>query len=123
LLAKLCNNSMAGKKGCGKYDQATRNLYHKYRGRGLRFEYELFMELTSSKCHYCHAPPSNVKRYKGHTPYIYNGLDRLDPKQGYLITNVVPCCWCCNKMKSNMTYSEFISHIGNILLNLPNEKT
>jgi hypothetical protein len=30
------------------------------------------------------------------------GLDRKNPSLGYLLSNVVPCCVVCNKIKNNL---------------------
>jgi hypothetical protein len=35
------------------------------------------------------------------------GLDRKDNSKGYVVGNVVPCCWDCNTMKSKfLSYDE-----------------
>lgn len=97
---------------------AARNLYNKLRNRGLVLDYEKFLTLTSSNCFYCNAPPKNERKVKNYPPYIYSGLDRKDPAGGYVEENIVPCCWKCNKMKSNMTTEQFIEYIRAILLKL-----
>jgi hypothetical protein len=110
--------------GWGKYNQAARNLFNKMRGKTIRLQidYDLFLKLTSSNCFYCGAPPSNSCKRLNHPPYIYNGLDRMDPNGGYVADNIVPCCWSCNKMKSNRTTEQFLEHIRRILINLANAK-
>lgn len=116
---------MAPPKGSrwSKYaSPAARSLFNKMRGYGLQIDYELFLSLTSSPCHYCGSPPKNVRRYRDHEPYVYSGLDRQDPNGGYVADNIVPCCWKCNKMKSNMTAEQFLEHISGILLRLNNGK-
>ena len=37
-----------------------------------------------------------------------NGLDRLDSDKGYDPDSCVPCCWPCNRKKSNTGYEDFI---------------
>lgn len=81
-------------------------------------EYEEFLELTSSNCYYCNAPPTRLRKHRNHTPYPYNGLDKMDPNGGYVKGNIVPCCWRCNRMKSNLTHDAFIEYIYKILKNL-----
>ena len=64
---------------------------------------DLFHKLTSQNCVYCDKPPMQIYR----THYKYNGLDRLDPKRGYEVDNVAPCCGECNGIKSNrLTFEE-----------------
>lgn len=46
-----------------------------------------------------------------------SGLDRLDNSLGYLLTNVKPCCWKCNSMKSDLSSIDFIKHIRKIIKN------
>lgn len=119
-------------RGCGKHPRyedrsvpALNNLYkHSYMGRakkaGLSFKisFQQFKELTQQDCHYCGAPPSSVsyrgrrghvKTGKGVSVYPYNGLDRVDSKQGYSLVNVVPCCGVCNHAKHTMGYDDFVA--------------
>lgn len=43
-----------------------------------------------------------------------NGIDRIDSSEGYTLTNVIPCCTKCNRMKLNYTTRDFIDHISKI---------
>lgn len=65
--------------------------------------------LTKQNCHYCGAPPRQLigrsQGYRGN--YVYNGLDRISPKRGYVLDNVVPCCGTCNFGKHTQTQEEF----------------
>jgi hypothetical protein len=64
--------------------------------------------LMSMDCTYCGAAPSNVSRHRNaNGTFVYNGLDRVDSKQGYVLENVVPCCHTCNKAKSNLPLADF----------------
>lgn len=40
-----------------------------------------------------------------------NGIDRVNNKKGYILSNCVPCCFDCNEMKNNRSLSEFLNHI------------
>lgn len=79
--------------------------------------------LTSSNCYFCGSEPrmvsenkdSKYMEVKEHTSYKYNGIDRLNPKIGYLLDNCVPCCNRCNLMKLDYTVDEFLNHIKKIL--------
>ena len=74
-----------------------------------------FAQLTSGNCHYCGSAPSTRHKCSGISgEWIYNGIDRMDPKQGYEMGNCVSCCWTCNHMKSDLSYDEFIGIISRI---------
>ncbi len=66
------------------------------------YEFKALKHLDSP-CHYCGLPPT--------------GLDRIDSSQGYLVENVVPCCYRCNLMKSDLTQADFIAHVRRIIAN------
>jgi len=55
--------------------------------KGVPFELtkEYFDDLTKGVCKYC-------KR----SPTTYFGVDRIVPSLGYILGNVVSCCWDCN---------------------------
>lgn len=93
--------------------------YNAYIGNTIKkrkFSFELTLEefknLCLSNCFYCGiAPSSKMDVGKG----LKNGIDRIDSNKGYSLSNCVPCCWTCNRMKSNMDIENFLSHIKNIL--------
>lgn len=101
---------------------ALNNLYASYRAkakkRGYSFSLSLdsFRGMTKAPCNYCGAAPSSVHRYyKNSAEYVYNGVDRVDNSVGYEEGNVVACCAACNKMKSDLSKSNFLNHIESIL--------
>ena len=47
-------------------------------------------------------------------PFPTNGIDRMNNNIGYEISNVVPCCSVCNKMKSSLSKEEFLTQICKI---------
>jgi hypothetical protein len=58
---------------------------------------ENFALLTSQPCYYCGAPPLNISKGRyGGQDYVYNGLDRKLPNDGYIMSNVLTCCAFCN---------------------------
>ena len=71
----------------------------KCRKTGVRFslERDQVFSFFKAPCFYCASPPSPR-----------TGIDRLDPRAGYVIGNVVPCCWLCNRMKSNTPALAFV---------------
>lgn len=107
---------------CGCYTQINeaRYLYNNYkyhaelRNLDFKLEFDEFLRLTQSNCHYCNQEPR--QRTRGTQPFIYNGIDRVENSIGYFKTNVVSCCLTCNRAKNKMTYLEFISWIKKIKL-------
>ena len=91
-------------------------IYREYRNknaerRDLPFELtkEQFRELTQKSCHYC-----GVMHSKNQKGFLYNGIDRVDNTKGYVIDNVVPCCFTCNISKARMTVEDFLSWIERV---------
>lgn len=59
-----------------------------------------FCRVIYLPCAYCDKPPSQmIPGYGRYNPFT--GIDRVNPKWGYTIENVKPCCPDCNAMKSN----------------------
>lgn len=50
---------------------------------------EKWKEMIVGECEYCHRKPTT-----------YFGIDRVIPSLGYVINNVVTCCWDCNNDKN-----------------------
>lgn len=95
---------------------AFKRLYTKYiRGaeeRKLLFNLSIseFYKLTQGNCHYCGRKPYQIAKSTSRE-FLYNGVDRVDNKQGYLPDNVISCCGKCNTMKHHYSYSDFVGHI------------
>ena len=66
--------------------------------RGLQFllTRDEFMAFWKKACYYCGADMKTV------------GLDRVDPKIGYLKENLVSCCRLCNRAKSDLSQAAFL---------------
>ena len=86
----------------------------KKRGLSYNLTEAEFVKLAKQDCHYCGAEPSNVFNLKkpdgtpkAAEPFVYNGIDRVDPSQGYTWDNCVPCCYDCNKAKNAMSPERF----------------
>lgn len=115
------------KKSCGQHglssgEAAFNNLFNVYlhgaRQRGLTFELtkEQFAALTKQTCHYCGSSPMQERILSQcNGSYMYNGIDRIDNDQGYVIDNVVPCCGFCNKAKGKKTYQEFTDWLNKLV--------
>lgn len=107
-----CGCVLIGRKSKTGYSAAWAQVDHKFRSQAesRNLPYELTIErsvmLARSDCHYCGIAPMQVKRIASGS-VLFNGLDRLDSKQGYCEANVVPCCKHCNFAKNTMGYQEF----------------
>jgi len=76
-------------------------------------------QITSQNCFYCGIPPlqsvvslKNSSRYND--DYLYNGIDRVDNSRGYILSNCVPCCGKCNRMKFTMSKDDFCFIISRV---------
>lgn len=133
------NLKMGRSKGCTKcrdnssrtYEYVTGNgpaarlAFRHYEARsrkyGIRLEisFELFLELSQQPCYYCGEVGSNYMKpqTKKSDGFRYNGLDRFEPELGYVVGNVVACCKYCNRMKSDMSYIDFVDRVALIAQN------
>lgn len=75
-----------------------------------------FSSLIRTECYYCGAAPANKcarkqGRKRDHIDperiLYYNGLDRIDSNGIYEASNVVPCCYPCNRAKMCLTVDDF----------------
>jgi hypothetical protein len=62
----------------------------KQRGLDWELTHAQYDTMMTMPCSYCGAPLSGTGC----------GLDRLVPEKGYILGNVVPCCWLCNTVRS-----------------------
>jgi hypothetical protein len=86
------------------------------RGHAWELSEEDFDRLTSMDCYYCGSPPSTVRATaSGRGSFIYNGIDRVDNKFGYLSQNVVSACKTCNIAKGTMSFDGFMEWIGRLV--------
>lgn len=114
------------KSNCGRKlkgpEVELRQLWSKYRksaadrNKSWCLSEADFKNLLSGNCHYCGVKPSQ-KRLDVHNnrpPFLYNGIDRIDSKGGYVYENVVTCCGFCNRAKSQYSAIEFIEWLNQI---------
>lgn len=88
------------------------------RGYAFDLDKKQFYNLTQENCFYCGMIPSQHRkpRCKGKlNSFIYNGIDRLDNSLGYDMNNCVSCCGRCNRMKSDMSYMDFLAKMKIIM--------
>lgn len=101
----------------------ARLIWHtRYKKEGLSFEN--FFEISQMDCIYCGSKPNNKycpPSIGYDTPFIYNGIDRLNSDFSHIKTNIVPCCWNCNRMKrkqSLIQFDDWVTRIQNNILNI-----
>jgi hypothetical protein len=108
------------KYGESSFGRVYRNYRNSAKKRKIEFSLskEQVKELTSKDCSYCGSKPKSIaydntyKRLYGN--YIYNGIDRVENKIGYVIENCVTCCRICNVSKNNWSKEEFFKHVEKI---------
>jgi hypothetical protein len=96
------------------YKQTLKGRFNKIRSsaRERGFVFELTIEMYEKHfykklCFYCGA--------------ISTGIDRLDSEKGYIQSNVIPCCKCCNKMKLNFSIEMFVEKVIKVYNKITNE--
>lgn len=92
--------------------------YH-FGAKTRAYEIELTQDeiwnVSQNDCVYCGVSPSTeIHPQNRTTTYYYNGLDRVNNTVGYIRSNIVPCCFLCNRMKREMSVDEFLLHIQKI---------
>ena len=83
-----------------------------------------FFNLIRSECYYCGAEPNRLVIVNNNkfTALLVNGIDKVDPREGYKTGNVLPCCWECNRMKSDALYDSFLDRVQIIAARHPKTK-
>jgi hypothetical protein len=110
--------SMLKPEGEAAFNEVYRQYKYQAKVRSLEFciTKEHFKTLTKGNCYYCGVEPRQLgNSAKRCSPYIYNGVDRKDNKQGYTVENSVPCCKVCNKAKLAMSLSQFMEWINRLI--------
>lgn len=88
----------------------------KRRGLGFSITIEQFFALSQMDCVYCGIEPQE-REWKGqNSKGKMNGLDRVDSNDGYIISNVVPCCFHCNRAKQDMGVVAFCDWVKRVYL-------
>lgn len=97
---------------------AKRNVFSLYKiaakRRNLSFNlsFDEFIIFCKQNCYYCGSQSLNKCIVEGNNgEFIYNGIDRVDNEKGYSLQNCVTACKICNRAKSIMNKSDFISWI------------
>ena len=118
-----CGFCLPADKVSKKKEKVYGGFFSSYTGgakaRGLDFsltEPEL-VEIAKGNCHYCNQAPTRIFRLwvGGVEDFArLSGVDRMDSSLGYCLSNCVPCCWTCNRMKSDIPYLAFIDKCSQI---------
>jgi hypothetical protein len=80
--------------------------------RGIKWmlTQEEFRAVGIQPCHYCgEAAVERKPSKKFNGGFVFNGIDRIDSSGPYQRDNCVSCCTRCNRMKSDLSYEEFVS--------------
>jgi hypothetical protein len=84
-------------------------------GSTPNIDLETYKHLSVQDCFYCGKKPEKVLQdKKAGIKYLKHGLDRVDPKQGYLKSNVVTCCEKCNRSKLKLSYYDWVNLISRV---------
>lgn len=75
---------------------------------------EKYKEICQKDCFYCGAKPERKAHSNLYGEIYKNTIDRIDSDDFYHDNNIRPCCWMCNKMKSNSKEEEFLEKIKQI---------
>lgn len=99
----------------------ARNVWNFYKDG---CDFQSFLRISQENCYYCNCVPYRTrKQYKNNNiSFTYNGLDRIDSSKNHSVCNVVPCCFNCNRIKSNMSYYDFIEYVSRIYNNVDRER-
>lgn len=96
-------------------DRIIASLRHRSKVENKPFDIsgEYLWEILSNQnflCFYTLEPLDFLLPAKNSTtPHInFPSIDKLDPKLGYVVGNVVWCLWKINRTKSDLTYEEFV---------------
>ena len=98
-----------------KYRTSAKGRYKKYereaKERNLSFDLSIdeFDAMTKQPCFYC------GEFGKERDGVNYNGVDRINSLDGYSMSNCVPCCETCNRMKTNHDLHDFLEHVKKIV--------
>lgn len=112
------NKEMISKRKISDLERVENSLIREYKHsakqRNITYNLSdnLLLQLVKEPCNYCNSEP--FKPHREDNNFLYNGLDRIDNNIGYLESNVVPCCFICNKMKGVLNEGEFMEHLNKI---------
>lgn len=95
-------------------EKKVHNIYKDYQRRaekkGIHFTIPefVFRLILQLRCYYC------KHKVDGTTV----GIDRINNSEGYVSGNCVPCCWDCNRSKSNKSVHNHLAYLKRFNPNL-----
>ena len=78
----------------------------KRRNFEFKLSKDIFNNIVKQNCHYCNEINTEKK---------FNGIDRIDSNNGYILENCVSCCSLCNYLKNKMPIDTFIKRVQHIV--------
>ena len=113
-----CNRSMPSGVACAKLVFCGYQKNAMIRNFEFNLTFEQFYSITQMNCSYCGKEPKQRRRHlRNNGDFVYNGIDRIDPKNGYIEGNCAPCCGICNRAKSDLSHDEFINMCRSVVKN------
>lgn len=112
------NNKINGRYFPEEFCDTDARSFNEYKRRAsnklLPFELseEEYNIIINSQCYLCGR--KSYEKYK-------NGIDRIDNKLGYIMSNVKPCCGGCNYIKKDMELGELFNKMSEIYLKCKNK--
>jgi hypothetical protein len=82
--------------------------YSKRKGINLELTFDQYLDIVINPCHYC-----GVVEDRGVAEF--NGVDRFNNANGFVLDNCVSCCTMCNTMKSTLCGIAFVHRVCHIL--------
>jgi len=114
--AKGGHNKLA--EGVASRNELLASYKKSARDRGLEWGLSdaEFVALIANPCCYCMSPAAKVRKPNSgvNGGFTYSGIDRVDSKLGYVTSNVVACCWDCNRAKGALGVAEFLAWVDRI---------
>lgn len=115
-----CNNGGESNPETGRKKLYT-SLKNGAKSRNLLFDldYDNFVLLTNQNCYICGDKPTDKhygytrRRYSQNNDnwVICNSLDRVNNEVGYTTDNVKPCCFMCNRLKSDFSFELLLDKV------------
>lgn len=110
--------SLRKPSGVSSYNRLVRQYKKTASARNLEFALsdDVFRNLVTGNCHYCGLIPNQTMKSKDcNGEFVYNGIDRVDNKQGYVASNCVSCCKICNRAKNNLSEKEWRDWVSRLV--------
>jgi hypothetical protein len=86
----------------------------KKRNLSFTLDFMTFISIIEKNCYYCGQEPT-LFYLNDSSRCFRNGIDRMDNSKGYEESNCVPCCYVCNRGKSNMLMKDWLDYINRIV--------